>query len=141
MALVKPDDPDKLPSANLVPNPKDPNTKIKLKEVIPADELFQHVGKEVYKQGRTSGFTTGILEIASVLSYPIQLPDGRLYAYRKLAAVKNVKKKFSEPGDSGSIAYMEDGKAVGLVVGGSPDYTFLSPLSSCLEAMDAKLLV
>jgi hypothetical protein len=142
VALVKPSDEERLPAANMVPNPKDPKGKIKLKECIPAEQLFEVVGEEVYKIGRTTGLTSGILDIIGTLSYPIQLPDGRVYAYKDLAVVKNVgKDKFSQPGDSGSIAYTADGRAIGLVVGGSPDYTFLSPLSSCLKAMKAELLV
>lgn len=142
IALVKPDDPDRVPSTNMVPNPKDPTSRIKLKECFPAERLFEHVGEEVFKQGRTTGFTSGILDVASVMNYPIQLPDGKVYAYKDLAVVKNSgSKQFSQPGDSGSMVYTADGKALGLVVGGSPDYTFLSPLSSCLKAMKAQLLV
>jgi len=142
VALVKPDDPEKLPSANMVPNPKDPNSRVKLKDCLPAEHLFERVGEDVFKQGRTTGFTAGTLDVASVMSYSIQLPDGRVYAYKDLAVVKNKgSKPFSQPGDSGSIVYTEDAKGIGLIVGGSPEYTFLSPLSSCLRAMKAELLV
>jgi len=142
IALIKPDDPERLPSANMVPNPNDPDTRIKLKGSIPAEQLFERVGEQVYKQGRTTGFTVGTLDVASVMNYSIQLPDGRLYVYKDLAVVKNVAgKRFSLPGDSGSIVYTTDGKAIGLVVGGSPEYTFISPISACLKAMKAELLV
>lgn len=142
IALVKPDDAERLPSANLVPNPKDQDKKIKLSGYVPADQIFERVGEEVYKVGRTTGFTSGILDVANIMKFSIQLPNRKIYIYKDVYAVKNIgQKRFSRSGDSGSLVYTADGKAIGLVIGGSDKYILVSPLSTCLKAVKAELLV
>jgi len=142
IAVVQPDNLASLPSANLVPNPKDPGRKIKLKGCVQAEQLFEYLGEPVYKTGRTTGLTCGILDVAKTRPPAIQLSNGRIYFYENVIAVKNQgQKAFSQPGDSGSIVYANDGMALGLIIGGSSEYTFASPLSSCLKAVNAELLI
>ncbi len=128
-------------AANLVPNPRNPDRKMKIVEVEEAQTLFGRIGKKVYKRGRTTGFTTGVLEFTHIKRLPIRLPNGRVYLYDDAFCIKGENKKpFSQPGDSGSLVYTSDGVGLGLIVGGSDRYSFASPLSLCLEEIGAELL-
>jgi hypothetical protein len=141
-ALVRILDEDRCPTVNWVPNPKDPEERrISIKGIVSAEQLFEHLGAPMYKLGRTSGFTRGTLEYSNVQRYPIRLPDGKVYIYEDIACIKTTEgSSFSEPGDSGSLVYTEEGLGIGLVIGGSNQYTFVSPLSACLREMKAQLL-
>jgi hypothetical protein len=142
IAAVMVDDQQKCPECNLVPDPKDPTREMKLKGQLSDTETIERIAEPVYKVGRTTGFTEGILEYASVSRYPIRLPDRKLYIYSNIIGVTfSEGKPFSEPGDSGSLVYTADGKAVGLIIGASDKVSFVSPISSCLTAMRASLLV
>lgn len=142
IALVKPEDPARLRNGNLVPDPRDSNNKMWLKACVPAMQLFEFIGEPVYKVGRTTGFTEGVLKVVGIADYPIKLPDGKIYIFKDIVAIeKKGRQAFSASGDSGSIVYTTDGRAIGLVIGGSADYTLLSPLSKCLEAINAELLI
>ena len=143
IAVIKPDDPDRLPSTNLVPNPRDPNKRIRLKGYVPANELYKRIGEKVYKIGRTTKFTEGTLNVTNIIEYYLTLPNGRKYRYHDLASVEPAGKgEFSRDGDSGSIVYTEDGLGIGLIVGGSliPSLSFFIPLSSCLTSVNAELI-
>lgn len=141
VALVDQISSSRMPSANWVPNPTDPTRRISIKRLLPAEQLFEHIGETVYKIGRTTGFTAGILEYTNIQRYPIRLMDRKAYLYSDIAAVANIDRKaFSQPGDSGALVYTGDGEAIGLIVGGSDSYTFLSPLAPCLKAVKARLL-
>jgi hypothetical protein len=140
VAVVKLDDQQRCPQINWVPNPKDPDRRIQLKGHLSIDETIRRIAEPVYKVGRTSKFTKGILEHA-VVHYPIRLPDRKVYVYKNIFDVSFTNgEAFSQPGDSGSIVYTSDGKAVGLIIGGSHKYSFVSPISSCLSAVNASLL-
>jgi hypothetical protein len=141
VALVRLEDDQNLPASNLVPNPDDPERRITIKGCIPAERLFEKIEEPVYKIGRTSGFTSGILEFTNIQPYPIRLPDRKSYLFKDVACVRPAKGSFSLPGDSGSLVYSRDGMALGLIIGGSEEYTFISPFSSCLAAIGAELLV
>ena len=141
IAVIRPLAEDRLPISNLVTNPKDQKKKINLKGCLPSKELFKQLGESVYKVGRSSGFTEGILDVTNVPQYSVQLPNGRLYIFSDVAAVKNISRRpFSEPGDSGSIVYTSEGKAIGTVLGASSTHSFVVPLSTSLEAVKAELL-
>lgn len=141
IAVVKPVNPDSIPSRNLVINPKDQKRKIKLKGCIPSDSLFERIGEPVYKDGRTSGFTAGTLEVTNIAQFSVELPNGRVYIFTNVAAVKSgSRRSFSGPGDSGSIVYTGDGQAIGLILGASSTHSIVIPLSTCLKAIDAELI-
>lgn len=141
IAVVRPFADDRIPTANLVTNPKDQRKKINLKGCVPSEDLFKHIDESVYKNGRSSGFTEGVLEVTNVPQYSVQLPNRRVYVFSDVAAVKNMNNRpFSKPGDSGSIVYTSDGKALGTVLGASSTHSFIVPLSTSLKAVKAELL-
>jgi hypothetical protein len=127
---------------NLVPDPDDPDGKsLRLRDAVPRDEIPEVIDREVYKVGRTSGFTRGVLRYAQITRQGVCLPDGRTYIYKDIAVVHSTdpRRPFSQPGDSGSVVYTADGRGVGLVIGGTTRYTLLSPLAPCLEEMSSEL--
>jgi hypothetical protein len=127
---------------NHVPDPEDPGKRtIPLAGVVESDEIHKLIAQPVYKIGRTSGFTAGVMEVADVKRFPVRLPNGKIYLWQDVALVRGESgKAFSEAGDSGSVVYTSSGAAVGLVIGGSDEFTVISPLSICLEAIEADLL-
>jgi hypothetical protein len=141
IAVVKLEDPDKWPAANLVPNPKEASRRKKISEIVKKSQTLDYVGKKVFKAGRTSALTQGLLEVAAIGQFGIRLPDGRMYMYRDLLAIKgDGDRPFSLPGDSGALVYTEDFKALGFVVGGSETFSFACGAEQCLESVNATLV-
>ncbi len=54
IAVVALDQPERCPSANLVPNPKDPDRRIRQKGDVPVEELVERIAEPFFKLGRTS---------------------------------------------------------------------------------------
>ncbi|MGF1580372.1 MAG: hypothetical protein ACFCD0_13500 [Gemmataceae bacterium] len=127
---------------NLVPSPADPDgTTIRLHGVFPLVEMPDLIDQEVYKVGRTSGFTRGVLRYALVTQQSITLTDNRVYLFRDVSVVHSSvpNQPFSKPGDSGSVVYTSDGLGIGLIIGGTDRYTLISPLEPSLAHMNAEL--
>jgi hypothetical protein len=102
-------------------------------EIVPGTEFYQSsvindnssidmisdirsakVGDRIYKHGRTSGETTGVI-IDTDFSTTMPYPDGKnLYFQDQLLIDLD-----SYNGDSGSLIFDKDGYAVGLLIGGS----------------------
>lgn len=141
VAVAKLDNQENCPSVNLVPNPKNPDEKIKLKGCLSDEELIERMQEPVFKVGRTTSFTEGIFDAVTTTPHSIRLPDRKVYLYKNTLVVRNKgKKAFSLHGDSGSLVYTADGKGVGLIIGASNRTTYLSPLHSSLKVMKATLL-
>ena len=144
VALVQLDESIKV-SGNQVPdpnriNPEDPaGSKITLQEVKPADMLWEHLGEAVYKVGRTTGFTKGILDVVNIAGQAIDIGD-KTYIYNDIAAVKFDETPFSRPGDSGSVVYTADGKALGLIIGGSQEFHLHISLGNLSERCESKFI-
>lgn len=142
IAIIKLRDDLTIPSQNYVPSPSDPVKKrIPIKTVIPADDLWKKIGKPVYKIGRTSHFTKGILEYVNIGHRLIRLRNNRNYLYSELIGVRwesNI--PFSKPGDSGALVYSPNGEALGFVVGADDEITLCCSAEKALADFDAQLL-
>jgi hypothetical protein len=111
-----------------------------IKEVIGGDKVADRLEQPVYKVGRTTGLTRGILEIVGLQRQPIRIDDQH-YIYTNVLAVASYDNKpFSKAGDSGALVYTEDGCAIGLVIAGTDQVSYLSPLDACLRDIEATLL-
>lgn len=97
--------------------------------VIPAS-----LGMAVRKSGRTTGFTTGTIQVMDAtvsVMYGAQTArfEGQL-----------VSTPMSQPGDSGSLLVAGDALlAVGLLFAGSDQATIYNPMQSVLEALEVVL--
>jgi len=129
---------------NVVPDPQNPTNKtIDIKSVFPSKNLLElgRSKQKVFKIGRTTRFTTGIVDEYRVLERSIALPNKKLYLYRDLFAVRGEgNKSFSESGDSGAPVYLEDGRLVGFVVGGMGSRTLCCRADVALASMQAVLI-
>jgi hypothetical protein len=140
IALVKVTDMEDFPDRTMAWCPEDENKLIPIKEVIGGREVAERLGQPVYKRGRTTGLTRGILEIVGLQRQRIVI-GGRDHIYTNILAVKcEDDTPFSKSGDSGALVYTEDGYPLGLVIAGTDQYSFVSPLDACLEDMKATLL-
>lgn len=128
------------PPFNLVPMATRPDHSKKIKDVVELEEVPKYLGKKVFKSGRTTGWTRGTFEGHSTEPHTIELPDGNRYIYEHLFLIKGIRGDFSQPGDSGSLIYTSDTRALGLIVGASSKYTLAAPLTLCLGAMNAQIL-
>jgi hypothetical protein len=129
-----------LPQKTMVWSPEDPDQLMPIKKVIGGKAVADRLGQRVYKVGRTTGLTCGILEIVGLQRQRIVI-NNLDYIYSNVLAVKRIDiAPFSQAGDSGAVVYTEDGYAIGLVIAGTDQYTFLSPLDACLRGTGATLL-
>lgn len=98
-------------------------------------------GLEVWKLGAGSGLTRGL--IAEVNQHQMVLyPNLKKSEFTGLAFVQAQEGStghFSVPGDSGSIAYDTAGNALGMILGGGSEMSWLMPISPILNALDATI--
>jgi hypothetical protein len=137
-----------IPDVTEVWSPQRPNTLMPIREVIGGQAVADRLGKWVYKVGRTTGLTRGTLDIVGLQRQRIVItdrdldekPTERHYIYTNILAVRCEDGPFSRAGDSGALVYTEDGCAIGLVIAGTEQYSFVSPLDACLQDMQATIL-
>jgi hypothetical protein len=95
-------------------------------------------GMAVRKFGRTTGLTSGeVAMIGAVMNF--QTPDGSLLLRNLMGIRPDSPSGFSDRGDSGSLIVDADTQGVGLLVGGSTDYTFACELRSVLDRLRVTL--
>jgi hypothetical protein len=140
VAVVKIGEAVDLPERTVIWAPKNPDTLMPIKAVIGGQAVADRLEEPVYKVGRTTGMTRGILDIVGLQRQRVAIGD-RHYIYTNVLAVRcEEDRPFSKAGDSGALVYTEDGYAIGLVIAGTPQYTFVSPLDACLQNMKVTLL-
>lgn len=133
----------KIPKWNEVPDPKDPeNNKIRLKRVIAQTDLPAYLNKEVYKFGRTTGFTRGKFVYHHIAQRQIKLPNNKFYLYAELLGIVSAtdESPFSRPGDSGAPVYTADGSLLGFVIGADGSICLCFPAERSLSEMNARLI-
>lgn len=105
------------------------------------------VNTRVWKVGRTTGFTRGIVTATSMDEIPVNYGSGVTRMFDDQIEIEGVDGPFSQGGDSGSLIVTEAGEAVALLFSGS-DYggrrgggrTFGTPLSVVLNVLKASLI-
>jgi len=136
-------DPEKIPRWNEVPSPSDPaNNMIRIRQIVPEDELPNYLNQEVFKFGRTTGFTKGKLVYHHIAQREIKLPNNKLYLYKELFGVVPTTNEdpFSRPGDSGAPVYAADGRLLGFVIGADASICLCCMAEQSLKAMSAELV-
>jgi hypothetical protein len=134
-----------VPDATYVPRPDDIEKLMPIHEVIGGDTVADRLGERVYKVGRTSGLTAGILDLVGVQRQIISISKNNFvkeFVYTNVLGVARIpgESAFSAPGDSGALVYTADGKGIGLIIGGNDDYSWLSPLDACIRDLNIELL-
>lgn len=141
--LEKTPKPRPIPKYNEVPDPANPDNKmIKVKSIIKEEDLPTELNKNVYKFGRTTGFTKGKLVHVMIMHRQLKLPNNKFYLYKELLAVKSIEngRPFSRPGDSGAMVYTAAGHLVGFVIGADDEITLCCMAERSLKVMNAYLL-
>lgn len=144
IAFVRIETKRKIPKWNEVPNPSDPENKsIRIRSVVPEDEMPNFINQKVYKFGRTTGFTVGKLVHHHIAQREIKLPNNKLYLYTEIFAVAAAAsgEPFSRPGDSGAAVYTEEGSLLGFVIGADDSTTLCCMAERSLAAMKAQLVI
>lgn len=96
-------------------------------------------GDRVYKVGRTTRLTRGlVVEIGTTVG-PIHYRDGPAYFRRAFAIVGTEGRPFAQPGDSGSTIVREDGVLVGLLFAGTDDLTYACEAENVFQALGCTL--
>jgi hypothetical protein len=100
----------------------------------PQGIAFAKLGMQVFKSGRTSGVTEGIVTQVDVdinVKY-----DDRVARFTNQIIIT----PFSKPGDSGSLILDFQRNAVGLLFSGSDLITVATPIQLVLKALDVELV-
>ena len=94
---------------------------------------------QVEKTGRATGYTTGtVFDVSATV--PVEFELGML-TFEDQVLIRSNTGAFSDGGDSGSlIVDRASGRATGLLVGGSPQFTIANHICDVLEALNAKLV-
>ena len=97
------------------------------------------IGAAVRKVGASSELTTGEVRFVHMtfwLAYPTPGGDEVTAGFRDVIGVSH----FSDPGDSGSLVMNDERKAVGIVLGSTPEFTICLPIQRALDALQCDLV-
>ena len=96
-------------------------------------------GQEVYKSGRSTGFTEGRW---SYLQSEVRLPNNPDDTSEVVfIATRNLGSIFAVHGDSGAWVLNEKGHLGGMIIGGNPqmDWTYVTPISVVFADIEVRL--
>ena len=97
------------------------------------------LGDEVFKVGRTTGLTHGIIVDVNTVVGPIRYDTGPCW-FRRTLTIEGVHgTTFSGCGDSGSIVVRGNGEVVGLLFAGNGQQTYACPIESVMNALACTL--
>jgi hypothetical protein len=97
------------------------------------------VDMPVQKVGASSELTTGEVRFVNMvfpLAYPTSAGDEVTAGFQGVIGISH----FSDPGDSGSLVMSNDGKAVGILLGSTPEFTICLPIQRALDALNCDLV-
>lgn len=98
------------------------------------------VDMAVRKVGSASELTTGKVKFIHMifwLAYPTPTGGEVTAGFQDLIGISH----FSDFGDSGSLVIADDGKAVGIVLGSTPEFTACLPIQRALDALNCDLVI
>jgi hypothetical protein len=92
------------------------------------------VNQNVYKSGRTTGYTNGYIHNTKV-SVMIRFSDTLAIPYYNVIEVRGHNGSFSDRGDSGSVVFDMNGRVIGLLFAGNGTSTFVIPIERVVNAL------
>jgi len=97
-------------------------------------------GMQVEKVGRGTGYTTGtVFDVSATMWLPYGLGELK---FVDQVLIRGASGLFSEYGDSGAIVVdVDSGRGVGLLIGGSPEYSVANNLDEVLTELNVSLIV
>jgi hypothetical protein len=117
-----------------------PRVMAKVGKLKSAEPFVMTEGLAVEKVGRGSGYTVGeVFDIDATLTLNYEIGD---LTFVNQALIRGASGAFSEYGDSGALVVAEDsGRAVGLLIGGSADFSVANHLDDVLTDLGVTLVV
>jgi hypothetical protein len=95
----------------------------------------------VFKVGRTTGLTEGVISALEVDDLEVEYDDGDLRFDDQLEIAPAGNEPFSLGGDSGSLIVDGDRKAVGLLFAGNDeDASYANPIQTVLDTLGVSLV-
>lgn len=116
------------------------------------DRTLRGLGSEydtnrVYKIGRTSGLTEGIITAFEVDQIDVDMPTGA-HRFVNQIEISGLDKPFSKPGDSGSLVFDDHGLGIGMIFAGTDaggsltnGVAYANPLGRVLDQLNVRLVV
>ena len=98
------------------------------------------VGDQVFKIGRTTGFTHGTISAIGTVVGPIGYDPGNCWFSQQFEIVGNNGTMFSDHGDSGSAIVSTTGEVLGLLYAGNGTHTYACPMQAVLAALSCNLV-
>jgi hypothetical protein len=133
----------RMPIANVVPDPADPENpekKIKVTAAVREEDLGTFLIDDVYLFGAVSGFSQGVLTDIGINKKILRLPNRKNYMYIDLLGIAPPKgQAFSQPGDSGAMIYTKNGLLLGFLVGADNNMSFACIGARALGAFEARM--
>jgi hypothetical protein len=98
------------------------------------------VGDKVFKVGRRTGLTRGIVRLTPTIVGPVNYSSGPCWFRRSMLIESEGKDVFSDKGDSGSVIVRDDGTVIGLLFAGYGAQTYACPIEEVLKKLKCTLL-
>ncbi len=92
------------------------------------------IGEMLYKSGRTTGITSGIVKVLDASVWVHVSLNSRMLMEEQIIA-----EPMGEPGDSGSLVLNKDNKGVGLLMAGSDQATIMNKMSNVETLLNVQL--
>jgi hypothetical protein len=106
----------------------------------PTGTAVAAIGDDVYKVGRTTGLTFGVVTSVSAVVGPILYAPGLCWFQHSIAIEGKNGTMFSDHGDSGSaIIKQSTGQVIGLLYAGNGTDTFACPINDVLQALNCRI--
>jgi len=96
------------------------------------------LGDLVKKMGRTTEFTTGMVEVVDLMS-KVQYGPGQIATYDDQVAIRATEGNFSEPGDSGSAILTMEDKLGGLLFAGGSGVTIANRITHVMSLLGIRI--
>lgn len=108
--------------------------------VAPSGTASAKVGDRVFKVGRTTGLTRGVVTSVANITGPIPYDPGPCWFRGVIVVETSDGTMFSNHGDSGSAVVRENGEVIGLLFAGNGQQTFVCPIDPVLSGLRCGLL-
>lgn len=102
----------------------------------PGGGAVAQLGDQVFKVGRTTGLTRGVVTQILTTVGPVQYRCGPCWFEESIVVQGD---GFASPGDSGSAVVLDDGKVIGLIYAGLGSATYVCPIAPILEGLNCRL--
>jgi S1-C subfamily serine protease len=108
--------------------------------IAPVGTARARAEDEVFKVGRTTGLTFGVVKDVGAIVGPVSYDPGECWFRRSLVIEGRNGTQFSDRGDSGSAIVRTNGEVVGILYAGNGDVTYACPIETVLNQLNCSLV-